>query len=77
MQVEVFDCMSFFCQPNVLPVGDEAQAILNVQLKVDIYKLNALPEKQIKMNLTKLLIARVKGTNLLQSFYVTLHVVDG
>jgi len=24
MQVEVFDCMSFFCQPNVLPVGNEA-----------------------------------------------------
>ena len=29
-QVEIFECMSFFCQPNVLPVCDKAQAILNV-----------------------------------------------
>lgn len=29
-QVEVFECMSFFCQPNVLTVNDKGQAILNV-----------------------------------------------
>ena len=29
-QVEVFECMSFFCQPNILPVNDKGQAILNV-----------------------------------------------
>ena len=75
-QVEVFECMSFFCQPNVLPVSDKAPAILNVQLKVDMDKLERLPEEQLRMHLTKLLIARVKGTNLLQSFYVTLKVVD-
>lgn len=75
-QVEVFECMSFFCQPNVLPVNDKAPAILNVQLKVDLEKLEKLPEEQLRLHLTKLLIARVKGTNLLQSFYVTLKVVD-
>jgi hypothetical protein len=75
-QVEIFECMSFFCQPNVLPVSDKGQAILNVQVKVDNEKLAALPAEQLRVHLTKLLIARVKGTNLLQSFYVTLRVVD-
>lgn len=75
-QVEVFECMSFFCQPNLLPVNHESPAILNVQLKVDNEKLDRLPPEQLKLHLTKLLIARVKGTNLLQSFYVTLRVID-
>jgi hypothetical protein len=44
-QVEVFECMSFFCQPNVLVVNDKAPAILNVQLKVDLDKLERLPEE--------------------------------
>jgi hypothetical protein len=45
-------------------------------LKVDLDKLERLPEDQLRLNLIKLLIARVKGTNLLQSFYVTLKVVE-
>jgi len=64
-QVEVFECMSFFCQPNILPVNHDNAAILNVQLKVDNEKLDKLPADQLKLHLTKLLIARVKGTNLL------------
>jgi len=68
--------MSFFCQPNVLVVNEKAPAILNVQLKVDLEKLDSLPQEQLRLNLIKLLIARVKGTNLLQSFYVTLKIVD-
>jgi len=48
-----------------------------VQLKVDIEKVKQLPEEYFIQPLTKLLIARVKGSNLLQSFYVTLNFVTG
>ena len=75
-QHAVFECMTFFCQPAVLKVGNKAPAILNVQLKVDHAKLNNLPEEVLNMTLTKLLVARVKGSNLIQSFYVTINLLD-
>ena len=68
--------MTFFCQPAVLNVGSSQAAVLNVQLKMDVDKMRSLPDEYFDYNLTKLLIARVKGTNLLQSFYVTLKFVD-
>lgn len=60
----------------MLKVGNKAPSILNVQLKVDQEKLNSLPEKVLNMTLTKLLVARVKGSNLIQSFYVTINLLD-
>ena len=60
----VFENMVFFCQPSVLSVGPEP-AILNVQIKVDVEMLNKLPQSILKKPLSKLLIARVKDTNLL------------
>ena len=74
---KVFECMVFFCQPSVLKLCSSQPAILNVQLKVDVEKLNELPLRVLKRPLTKLLIARVKGTTLLQSFYVNLHLIEG
>ena len=68
--------MTFFCQPAVLKVGNKAASILNVQLKVDQARLNSLPEEVLCMTLTKLLVARVKGSNLIQSFYVTINLLD-
>ena len=61
----------------MLKLSISQPAILNVQLKVDVEKLNELPNRILKRPLTKLLIARVKGTTLLQSFYVNLHLVEG
>ena len=49
----------------MLKVGNKAPSVLNVQLKVDQAKLNSLPEKILNMTLTKLLVARVKGSNLI------------
>ena len=65
LQHQVFECMTFFCQPAVLKVGNKVPSVLNVQLKVDQVKLNSLPEKVLNMTLTKLLVARVKGSNLI------------
>lgn len=74
----VFDCMVFFCQPSVLKVGCQGgPAVLNVQLKVDLDKINELPRRVLKQSVTKLLIARVQGTNLMQSFYVNLCLIEG
>ena len=75
---DVFDCMVFYCQPSVVKVGGPGQpaAILNVQLKVDVDRLALLPASVLKQTVTKLLIARVQGTNLMQSFYVTLNLIE-
>lgn len=74
---QVFDCMVFFCQPSVLKVSGATNAVLNVQLKVDTDKLQSLPMHVLSQPLTKLLIARVQGTNLMQSFYVNLCLIEG
>jgi len=60
-----FECMVFFCQPSVLPLIGGETGILNVQIKVDLEKLNRLPREILKTPLSKLLIARLKDTNLL------------
>lgn len=72
----VFECMVFFCQPSILNLSNEENGQLNVQIKVDVDRLNALPASCWKQPLTKLLIARLKDTNLLQSYYVTLELID-
>lgn len=71
----VFETMVFFCQPSVLHLTTET-GVLNVQIKIDLEKLNALPARTRKVPLSKLLIARLKDTNQLQSFYVTLDLLD-
>ena len=76
VQHQVFDCMTFFCQPAVLKVTNKQPAMLNVQLKVDQERLNRLPDEVLGKTLTKLLVARVKGSNLIQSFYVTINLLD-
>jgi len=51
-------------------------ALLNVQIKVDTeWFKNEVPEDRT-FTLPKLLIARVKGTSLLQSFFVTVCLVN-
>lgn len=80
----IFEHMQFFCQPSVLQLpgapkdGGAAQAaMLNVQIKVDTeWFKNEVPEDKV-YTMPKLLIARVKGTSLLQSFFVTVCLVNG
>ena len=75
-QFAVFECMTFFCLPAVLKVGNQNAATLTVQMNLNMEKLSNLPRELLCMQLTKLLVARVKGTNLIQSFYVTINLVD-
>lgn len=50
----------------MLKVGSQnGPAVLNVQLKVDVDRINELPRRVLKQSVTKLLIARVQGTNLM------------
>lgn len=72
----VFDCMVFFCQPSVLNLSSEP-GVLNVQIKLDVDRLNQLPVEVIRKPCSKLLIARLKDTNLLQSFFVTISLIEG
>jgi len=41
----VFECMTFFCLPAVLPVGHANQSTLSVQLQVNRAKLASLPRE--------------------------------
>lgn len=76
LQFSVFECMTFFCLPAVLKVSPKQPATLTVQLNLNLEKLARLPAHLLTMTLTKLLVARVKGTNLIQSFYVTINLVE-
>ena len=76
LQFSVFECMTFFCLPAVLKVSAKQPATLTVQLNLNMEKLAKLPPHLLTMQLTKLLVARIKGTNMLQSFYVTINLVE-
>lgn len=76
MQFRVFDCMTFFCLPAVLKVGPESPAMLSVQLQINQEKLRQLPAHYLQMKLTKLLVARIKNTKLIQSFYLTMSLTE-
>ena len=75
-QFIVFDCMTFFCLPAVLKVGPDAHSVLTVQLQIDLEKMRQLPEELLQMQMTKLLVARIKNTKLIQSFYLTINMVE-
>ena len=64
-QFMVFDCMTFFCLPAVLKVGPDQPALLSVQLQINQDKIAQLPEHLLSMQMTKLLVARIKNTKLI------------
>ena len=75
-QFRVFDCMTFFCLPAVLKVGPDSPAILSVQLQINQDKIRQLPRELLQMQMTKLLVARIKNTKLIQSFYLTMCLTE-
>lgn len=75
-QFRVFDCMTFFCLPAVLKVGPSSPALLSVQLQINQDKVRQLPRHLLQMQMTKLLVARIKNTKLIQSFYLTLSLTE-
>ena len=75
-QFTVFDCMTFFCLPAVLKVGPDQPALLSVQLQINQEKIQKLPEHLLDLQMTKLLVARIKNTKLIQSFYLTIKLTQ-
>ena len=75
-QFVVFECMTFFCLPAVLSVGPNAPSVLSVQLQINQEKLNQLPPELLQIQMTKLLVARIKNTRMIQSFYLTINLAE-
>ena len=51
-------------------------AVLSVQLQINTEKLAQVPSDLLKMQMTKLLVARIKNTKLIQSFYLTIKLSE-
>lgn len=73
-QFAIFDCMTFFCLPAVLKVGPDCVSHLTVQVQINQEKISKLPKELLTMQMTKLLVARIKNTRLIQSFYLTIKL---
>ena len=68
--------MTFFCLPAVLKVGPGQASLLTVQVQINQDKISKLPSELLYMKMTKLLVARIKGTKLIQSFYLTINLTQ-
>lgn len=73
------ECLSFYCQPNQLKIAAEQISILTVQVKVNTDQLK--DEKKCDQSLTKyplnkLLVARLKNSQVLFSYFVSIMLVD-
>ena len=68
--------MTFFCLPAVLMVGPDTTSLLTVQVQINQDKISQLDPALLQMQMTKLLVARIKNTKLIQSFYLTINLVE-
>ena len=75
-QFAIFDCMTFFCLPAVLKVGPDSTSLLTVQVQINQEKISRLPQELLQMQMTKLLVARIRNTKLIQSFYLTINLTQ-
>ena len=77
--IEPIDCLSFYCQPNQLKIAADQISILTVQIKVNMDNLensDKVDQRLVKFPLNKLLVARLKNSQVLFSFFVSLTLVD-
>lgn len=82
--VDLTPYFEFYCQPGNMKIPASQQAFLNVLIKVNTVKLatleESLSEKDFKRILSKpinkLLIARLKDTSVLYSFFVTINLIN-
>jgi hypothetical protein len=77
--VDAIDCFSFYCQPNQLKINAEQVSILTVQIKVNTDTLcdeNKVDQKRLLCPLNKLLVARLKNSQVLFSFFVSITLVE-
>ena len=71
--------LEFFCQPGNLKICAGQQQFLNVLIKVNTVGLNGLEgEDKLLLDkpIRKLLIARLKETGILFSFFVTIDLIS-
>lgn len=69
-------CLEFYCQPSNMKMASGQQGFLNVLIKVNQQKMQELSPAITKQPINKLLIARLKDTNLLFSFFVNITLVS-
>lgn len=77
--IDAIDCFSFYCQPNQLKINAEQVSILTVQIKVNTDLLlneEKVDQKLLKCPLNKLLVARLKNSQVLFSFFVSITLVE-
>lgn len=75
--------LEFFCQPGNLKFTPDQQQFLNVLIKVNTMRLATLESSLSKKHfnklfnqpINKLLIARLKDTGVLFSFFVTINLI--
>jgi len=77
--MDAIDCFSFYCQPNQLKINAEQVSILTVQIKVNTDHLldeSKVDPKRLVCPLNKLLVARLKNSQVLFSFFVSITLVE-
>ena len=81
---DLTNCLEFYCQPGNMKIAAQQQGFLNALIKVNTVKLASLEasmtEKEFKKLMSKpinkLLIARLKDTGVLFSYFVSLNMIN-
>ena len=77
--MDPIECLSFYCQPNQLKITADQIQILTVQVKVNTDSLedeNKVDQRLVKSPMNKLLVARLKNSQVLFSFFVSITLVE-
>lgn len=78
-QLEPIECLQFYCQPNQLKIQADQLQLLTVQVKVNNELLcdeAKVDQRQLKRPLNKLLVARLKNSQVLFSYFVSITLVE-
>jgi len=78
-QMLPIDCLQFYCQPNQLKIGADQISVLTVQIKVNTEVLedeDQVDPRLMKQACNKLLVARLKNSQVLFSFFISICLID-
>jgi len=72
------EVLEFYCMPGSLKIPKNSNQIMSMLIKVNYEKLQELEGQglQLKNQLLKLLLGKIKGTPVLYSFYVDVSFVE-
>jgi hypothetical protein len=76
--VDIHKYLEFYCQPSALKITANQQAFLNVLIKVNTAKLSSEVSDQelLRRPVNKLLIARLKDTSVLFSYFISISMIN-